>query len=241
MSDTLNRVEGIVRNKKPSYIVTPNVDHMVKLYSDSEFRNIYQNAHLILPDGMPLIWASHLLRTPLDEKVSGSDLFMEMCKVSSQRGYRLFLLGGESHAAIERTAVRLENSYPGLNVCGYYSPPFGFDQDMRESKGIIRMIRDLSPDILFLGCGAPKSEKWVFKHLDDLAVPLSVSVGISFAYAARDVKRAPRFLQRIGAEWIWRLQQEPKRLWKRYLIDSWIFVHMLAVQLFAGRRVLEER
>ncbi len=229
LSEALNSIFAYFDNRKPSYIVTPNVDHIIQLQKNQEFRKIYNGASLVLPDSMPLLWAAKFLGTPLKEKISGSDLFPKLCAIAADRGHKLFFLGGREGAA-EKAALILRVKYPKIQIVGIYCPPFGFENDDFENTKIVKMIKESNPDILFVGLGAPKQEKWIYKFKDQYQVPVSIGVGVSFEFVAGMVKRAPLWMQRAGLEWLWRLVMEPKRLWKRYLIDDMQFFWLVLKQ-----------
>jgi N-acetylglucosaminyldiphosphoundecaprenol N-acetyl-beta-D-mannosaminyltransferase len=229
MDEALFLIEERIRQREPSFMVTPNVDHIVKLQKDPEFRRIYEEAASALPDGMPLLWAGRLLKTPLKEKISGSDLVPRLCERAACEGYRLFFLGGRPGAARQAKA-RLEEKFPSIQIVGTHSPPMGFERDAEENKKIEELIKGVCPDILLVGLGAPKQEKWIHNHYKRLQVPVSVGVGVSFEFMAGMVKRAPQWMQRAGLEWFWRLMMEPGRLWKRYLIDDMQFFRLILMQ-----------
>ena len=229
LDEAVRAISAIVQSRKPSYIVTPNVDHIVKLQKDPEFRDIYSNAALVLPDGMPLLWAAKFLGTLLKEKISGSDLFPRLCEAAAEKGYKVFFLGGREGAAA-RSAEVLKAEYQKLNVAGTYCPPFGFEQNEAENDKIVQMIKTASPDVLFVGLGAPKQEKWIYKYKDRYQAPLSIGIGASFEFMAGMVRRAPIWMQKSGLEWFWRLMMEPTRLWKRYLIDDMLFFRLILKQ-----------
>lgn len=222
MNEVVGVIKNFIDNKEQGYVVTPNIDHVVKLQNDKEFLEIYKNASLVLSDGMPILWAAKFLGSPLKEKISGSDLFLKLCESAAENGYRLFFLGGRPGAALKAAEI-LKLKYPNIKIVGTYSPPFGFEKDENENNKIVRMIKDAAPDILFVGLGAPKQEKWIYGHKDKYMVPISMGIGISFEFTAGIVKRAPLFMQKLGFEWFWRLMMEPKRLWKRYLVDDMKF------------------
>ncbi|MDI6704120.1 MAG: WecB/TagA/CpsF family glycosyltransferase [bacterium] len=227
--EAIERIEGFISQRSIHYIVTPNVDHLIKLQKDEEFREIYKNASMVLPDGVPLLWAGRFLGTPLKEKVSGSDLFPALCKVSSEKGYRLFFLGSTDHV-LKKVCKILKSRYPNLKITGAYAPSFKIMENKKENEEIIRMIKSKRPDILFVGLGAPKQERWIYRNLKRINVPVSIGIGISFDYMAGEIRRAPKWMQRIGLEWFYRLLQEPKRLWKRYLIDDMKFFYYILLQ-----------
>jgi N-acetylglucosaminyldiphosphoundecaprenol N-acetyl-beta-D-mannosaminyltransferase len=194
MDQTLSLIEDLIQKRKVSYIVTPNVDHIIKLQRDLEFQKIYREAACVLPDGMPLLWAGRFLRTPLKEKVSGSDLVPRLCEISAQKRYRLFFLGGRPGAA-QGAKERLNERLPYLEVVGVYSPPFGFEKNDEENEKIAKMIKETAPDILLVGLGAPKQEKWIYQHYKKLQIPISMGVGVTFEFIAGMVKRAPHWMQ----------------------------------------------
>lgn len=233
MTGALHFIEERIRQKDASYMVTPNVDHIVKLQKDVEFRHIYEQATAALPDGMPVLWAGRFLKTPLKEKVSGSDLVYKICETAALKGYRLFFLGGRPGAA-RQAKERLNKRFPSLRIVGTHCPPMGFELDAGENKKIEVMIKGVRPDILLVGLGAPKQEKWIYKYHKRLQVPVSIGVGASFEFMAGMVKRAPRFMQRAGLEWFWRLMMEPRRLWKRYLVNDMQFFWLILTQKFMG-------
>lgn len=219
MKEALDNIEELIIKRDNSYVVTPNVDHIVRLESDTEFVKIYNEADLILADGMPLIWMSKLLKTPLKEKVSGSDLFPLLCEIASKKGYKVFLLGAAEGVAVKATE-NLKNKYENLQVVGCYSPSYGFENDKKELDYIINIINSVKPDILVVGLGSPKQEKFIYKYRNKLNVPISLALGASIDFEAGNVKRAPKWMQKIGLEWFYRLLKEPKRMYKRYLIDD---------------------
>ncbi len=227
--DAIRIIDCFVERKVPTYVVTLNVNHIVILSQDNAFRQLYEGASLVLADGMPILWAAKFLGVPLKEKISGSDLFPRLCEVAAGKGYKLFLLGGKEGAAA-KAAYILKAKYPVIQIAGVYCPPFGFENDAEENKKTIEMIRVAKPDILFVGVGSPKQEKWIYKHKDEYQVPVSIGIGATFDFVSGIVKRAPLWMQKIGLEWFWRLMMEPRRLWKRYLIDDPVFFWLVLKQ-----------
>ncbi|EJT5929204.1 TPA: WecB/TagA/CpsF family glycosyltransferase [Clostridium perfringens] len=219
MNEAIDRAEELIIKKKPSYVVTPNVDHIVKLEIDKEFQDVYKNADLILTDGMPLIWISKMRGNPIKEKISGSDFFPKLCERAAEKGYSLFLLGAAEGVAA-KAAKNLKEKYEGLNIVGTYSPSYGFEKKDDEIKMIIEMINETKPDILAVGLGAPKQEKFLYKYKNELNVPISLAIGASIDFEAGNINRAPRWMQNCGLEWFYRLCKEPKRMFKRYVIDD---------------------
>ena len=229
LTDVLQRVEDFITEKKTAYIVTPNVDHIIRLRKDPEFREIYEHADLVLTDGAIIPWAACFLGAPLKESISGVDLFPRLCEIASQRGWRLFFLGGREGAA-DKAAQVLRNKYQGLDIVGTYCPPLGFEKDNAENINIVRMIKAAKPDIIFVGLGAPKQEKWIYRYRSQYQVPVSIGIGVSFEFISGIVKRAPLWMRKAGLEWFWRLMMEPRRLWKRYLVDDMQFFWLVLKQ-----------
>lgn len=221
--EAIRKIELLIKKNNPSLVVTPNVHHINILQKDNEFREIYSQASMVLPDSKPLFWTSKILKMPLKERVAGSDLLPSFCKLAAKKRYRLFFLGSGPGIA-RKAADILTEINPGLIIAGTYSPPFGFEDDEGENRKIVEMINKSNPDVLFVGLGAPKQEKWIWRYKDEINVPISIAVGAAFDFIAGNVKRAPRWMQKFGFEWFFRLYQEPRRLWKRYLIGNFIFL-----------------
>ena len=207
--------------------------------SDLEFRRIYSMADLVVADGMPLVWLSHLAGAPLKERVAGSDMFWEIGRASAQYGLRLFLLGGMPCSA-QIAAKKLEKQYPGAVIAGAYCPPYGSLDDPEENAKVMDLIAKAQPDVLMVGLGAPKQEKWIAAHLDQMDVPVSIGVGASFDMAAGMVKRAPVWMQHAGLEWMFRLIQEPGRLWDRYIMRDLPYLFSAALATLRMRSKNQE-
>lgn len=219
MDETLDAIDSLIKEDNCSYVVTPNVDHIVQLEKDEELKRVYENASLILTDGKPLIWISNWYKTPIKEKISGSDLFPRVCELAAKKGYTMYLLGAAEGVA-DKAAKNLMDKYKGLNIVGTYSPPFGFEKDKVELKKIERQIQEVHPDILIVGLGCPKQEKYMYHHCKELDVPISFGLGASIDFEVGNIKRAPRWMSEHGLEWLYRITQDPKRLAKRYLVDD---------------------
>lgn len=219
MAETLNEIDKLIQKKACSYVVTPNVDHIVRLEKDEELQKVYKNASLILTDGKPLIWISKWYKTPIKEKISGSDLFPRVCQLAANKNYTMYLLGAAEGVA-DTAAKNLMKKYPGLNIVGTYSPPFGFEKNKQEMNKIKTQIQDVHPDILIVGLGCPKQEKFMYYHCKELGVPISFGLGASIDFEAGNIKRAPKWMSNHGLEWLYRFSKEPKRLFKRYFVDD---------------------
>lgn len=219
MDEALDRVEQLAKGRRSAYVVTPNVDHIVRLEENAEFQKAYASADLILTDGMPLVWISRMFGTPICEKISGSDLFPELCKRAAERGLSMFFLGAAEGVAA-RAAGNMKRQYPGLQVTGVYSPPFGFENDAAQIEYIVGKIAEAAPKILIVALGSPKQEIFISQNLKRMNVPVSLGLGAALDFAAGNMPRAPRWMQKCGLEWLFRLIREPRRLFKRYLVDD---------------------
>lgn len=219
MQEAVDKIDEMIKNGGYHYLVTPNVDHIVKLEQDKELKKVYDNADLILTDGMPLIWISKLKKAPIREKVSGSDLFPKVCELAAKKNYSVFLLGAAEGVA-DMAAKNLMRKYNGLNIVGTYSPSYGFEKKEDEINYIIEIINNVKPDILAVGLGAPKQEIFIYKYKNKLRVPVSLAIGASIDFEAGNIKRAPKWMQKFGLEWFYRLCKEPKRMFKRYLVND---------------------
>lgn len=218
--ETLSAIDKMISSQERHYICTPNADHIIRAAYDSEFRKIIDNADLVIPDGMAVIYASYILGTPLKQNVGGRLLLPEMVKKSDETGYRIFLLGGSDPSVLEKAVIKLKSSYPNSNIVGYYSPPFMQEFDKRETEYMLQVINKSKPDILFVCLGTPKQEKWIARNFERIESFVSIGVGIALDMIAGNVSVPPRWISNIGFEWLFRLYQEPKRLYKRYLIDD---------------------
>ncbi len=214
-------------------VVTPNVDHVVRYSRSEKYRLVVDGALMRFADGMPIVWVSRLLKVPLPERVTGADLLPAIVSLSASRGPRIFFLGGLPGVAEKARGVLCE-SFQGVQIVGVYSPPFGFENNLEETQKIIKMINSIDVDILFVGVGSPKQEYWAHEHLLELNVGPVVCVGAAFDFAAGVLKRAPLWIQNMGCEWLWRLGQEPLRLWRRYILVDTKFV-ILALREIIGR------
>lgn len=210
-------------------VVTPNAQHVVLLESDAGLREAYAHAELVVPDGASLLLASRLLGKKLRERIAGVDLFEQLCGKAAELGLRVFLLGGRTGSA-QRAAGKLKRRFPRLTVAGACCPPLGFERDERELQAVGDAIRATRPDLVFVALGAPKQESWMHRHGRRSGAPVLIGVGGSFEIVGGLLQRAPRFLQRLGCEWLYRLLREPGRLWKRYLIGNCRFIGIVLRQ-----------
>ena len=229
---TVELIGELVRRGEPSFFITAPTHYAMLTERNADLRALNSRAAFILADGAPLVWVSRWHGSPLPERVAGSDLIFELSAEAAKQGYRMFLLGGAEGVADE-AAARLRARYPGLQVVDTFSPPFR-ELTAGEWGAILGRIRAARPDILLVAFGQPKGERWVDQHLAELGVPVSVQLGASLDFVAGRVRRAPRWMQRAGLEWAFRLWMEPRRLFTRYASNAWFIVRMVSRDLRRG-------
>jgi N-acetylglucosaminyldiphosphoundecaprenol N-acetyl-beta-D-mannosaminyltransferase len=205
------------------YVVTPNVDHAVMVQENKALQAAYDDASLVLADGMPIVWAARLLRRTLPQRVTGSDLVPALfASAKPEQPLRVFLLGAMPGVA-ERAARNISKHWPATQVVGVYSPPFGFERDAEENERILAAIAVAQPDVVIVGFGAPKQELWVHAHRARIAASVAICAGATIDFLAGEKRRAPHWMQRTGLEWLHRCLSEPRRLLKRYARDAFLF------------------
>ena len=229
MDEVVATILGWVRSPvaRCRYVVTPNVDHTVLLRENSHLVSAYRAADLVLPDGFPVVVASWFLGKPIPERIAGSDLLPALFDAADQIApLRVFLLGAAPGVA-KRAADRIHARWSGVEVVDTYCPPLGFEYDPEECEHILDQVRQTRPDILVVGLGAPKQEIWAHLHRRELEASVVLCVGATIDFLAGTRSRAPRWMQRYGMEWLFRLLSEPRRLAGRYARDAWIFPQLV--------------
>lgn len=224
LPETIARIGDLIARRVPRYLATANLDFAMQASRDVELQRILVEAEYVLCDGTPLLWAARWLKAPLRERVAGSDLVPHLAAEAESKGWRIFILGGTPDS-LESALSRLRAQNPKLAVDGY-SPPIASLLDMQHEETASR-IRAAKPDILLVAFGCPKQEKWIYMHHAKLGVPVSIGVGATIDFLAGKFRRAPVWMRRTGTEWIFRLMQEPRRLFNRYLLDLAFFVRAL--------------
>jgi N-acetylglucosaminyldiphosphoundecaprenol N-acetyl-beta-D-mannosaminyltransferase len=223
---TLDEVERLIRRGQPSYFTTVNLHTAMLAHRDASFREILRQAAFNLADGMPLVWASRWREKRIPERVTGADIFPGLCELAARKGYRIFLLGGAPGVA-DRAAQNLRVRFPALQIAGVEVPPFR-PLSAEEHAALVGRIRAARPHLLFVAFGQPKGEIWLHQNCQALGVPVSVQIGATLDFIAGRVPRSPRWLQRLGLEWAYRLYQEPGRLFMRYAHNATFLLRMLA-------------
>jgi N-acetylglucosaminyldiphosphoundecaprenol N-acetyl-beta-D-mannosaminyltransferase len=227
-----------IAKRQSNYVTVADVNSIMQGQSNKDFLRIHNRAGMVTPDGMPLVWLGRFNKHKNVDRVYGPDLMLKLCEESITKGYRHYFYGG-NEGVPELLKSKLEEKFPGIQVVGTYSPPFRPLTD-EEDENIINTINNAKPDIVWVGLGAPKQERWMAKHVDRLEAPVLIGVGAAFDFHAGLVKQAPAWIQKSGFEWLFRLSQEPRRLWRRYLKNNPLFVLLIAQQVLGMKRYADE-
>jgi N-acetylglucosaminyldiphosphoundecaprenol N-acetyl-beta-D-mannosaminyltransferase len=226
--DVVAQMEKWIRHRDGCHSIAATGMHgTVEAQHDPSFKEVLNSTDLVVPDGMPLVWLGRRRGHHLPRRVYGPDLMLEFCEKTAGRRYRHFFCGGEPGVP-ELLAESLKRRFPTMEVCGTFSPPFR-SLGPEEDQEIVTTISRAAPDVLWVGLGTPKQERWMYEHRDKLRVPVLVSVGAAFDLLSRRRIQAPGWMREHGLEWLFRLLQEPRRLWRRYLIDGARFVAYLGL------------
>jgi N-acetylglucosaminyldiphosphoundecaprenol N-acetyl-beta-D-mannosaminyltransferase len=230
-SSALDIIEGFIRERKPHMVVTADSSGIVLADTDHELREIMNSADLVTPDSFGVLWASRRQGTPLQERVSGIDVVKLLCARGSEHEYSVFLLGAAPGVA-ETAADNLKHRCPGLRIAGTYHGYFSEE----ESGSVIEQIRESKPDILFVALGIPRQEKWIALHMKELDVPVAMGVGGSFDVISGNVRRAPKWMQDHGLEWLFRLYSDPRKIRKVLQLPRFVLMILHAGRSGNGRR-----
>ena len=221
MSDTIKYIAGHLDDLRGKYICVSNVHTTVMSYENEEYRKIQNGAAMALPDGAPLSSYSRRKGYKQAQRVTGPDLMLELFAISKEKGYRHYFYGATEETLQSMKGV-LERDYPGIQIAGMYAPPFRALTPQEDAQ-VVAKINESRPDFIWIGLGAPKQEEWMYQHMGQLQGVL-IGVGAGFDYLAGYIKRAPRWMQRMSLEWLYRLLQDPKRLWRRYFTSNVKFI-----------------
>lgn len=230
----LDKIEDWIVKRQPNYVCVRDVHGVVESQRDERLRRIHNAAGMVTPDGMPLVWISKLKGHRRVDRVYGPDLMLALCQRSLEKGYRHFFYGGAEGVA-QRLASRLQASFPGLQIAGTHTPPF---RPLKEAEDevVVKKINESQADIVWVGLSTPKQEKWMAEHVGRLEACVLLGVGAAFDFHAGLKRQAPRWIQRSGFEWLFRLLTEPRRLWRRYLINNPTFIFLITLQLLGLRK-----
>jgi N-acetylglucosaminyldiphosphoundecaprenol N-acetyl-beta-D-mannosaminyltransferase len=228
-------MDGLVERRQSGYVCVAPVHSLVVAQDDPDLLTALRGATMVVPDGMPVVWAANLLGERLRDRVYGPELMQRYSRRCAERGHRVWLYGGRDQGSLVQLALSLRRRHPGIQVVGGYSPPFRpLSED--EEETVARQINEARPDVLWVGIGVPKQEKWMASMRGRLDVPVMCGVGAAFDFLAGRVSMAPSWMQERGLEWIYRTVQEPRRLLGRYLSTNPRFVAAFTRQYLAERR-----
>lgn len=231
-AEALECVERLVAAREGGFVFTPNIDHVVNVDSHPEFAEAYARASLSIADGMPIVWASRLLGTPLEERVAGSDLVGPLLELAGRKQWRVYFLGAGPGVADKAAAVARERW--GTNVVGTDAPMVNVD-DAAQLDRIVAQLNDAKPDLVLMAFGAPKQELLISRIEARVRPAVMLGIGASLDFIAGTIKRAPAVFRKTGFEWLYRLAQEPRRLWRRYLVNDPKFLLILLRTMRAPR------
>jgi N-acetylglucosaminyldiphosphoundecaprenol N-acetyl-beta-D-mannosaminyltransferase len=218
MQQTLVRIDKLIRRGKPGFVITANLNYAMLAASNPKLRAATRKAAFIVADGMPLVWAARWKGRALPERVTGADLVPALCSMAAAKGHRVLLVGGSPGVAAA-AADRLREKFPGLEIEAMEAPMFR-TLEKQENVALIGRIQKAKPDLLLLACSQPEGEIWLSENCKTLGVPACVQIGAAVDFAAGRAKRAPRWIQGLGLEWLYRLGREPRRLCGRYLRNA---------------------
>jgi len=227
-------MDEMVQRRERGWVCAAAVHSVMVARDDELMRRALTDATITVPDGMPIVWAANMLGEHLPNRVYGPELMRRYCTRSVERGHRVWLYGGRDQGALVQLALNLRRKHPGIRIVGGYSPPFRSLSE-EEEDAIAGQVNEARPDVLWVGIGVPKQEKWMVRMRERLEVPVMCAVGAAFDFHAERVSQAPLWMQERGLEWTYRIAQEPRRLLPRYLYTNPRFM------LGFARQYLHER
>ncbi|MGK0176572.1 MAG: exopolysaccharide biosynthesis WecB/TagA/CpsF family protein/anti-anti-sigma factor [Lentimonas sp.] len=217
MDDAVADAVAHIEARKPGYYITANVDFVAQAYENEALKDILFHADRVVCDGMPLVWLSRYFKPELPERIAGSDLVFRLFDEAKKHGWKLYFLGSDERT-LARTSEILQKDYPGIQIVGTFAPPYG-SVDSWPNDEILKDLKQAQPDLTLVAVGCPKQEYWISQYYKESGVPLSIGIGASLDFICGKQTRAPKFIQKIGMEWMWRLMTDPRRLLKRYVKD----------------------
>ena len=233
----IDRLIASLECEKPILVATPNVNHVMRSRRDPKYLSLLRQFDFLFADGMPIVWVSALMSQALPGRVTGADLLPQISQRLAGSDMSIFLAGTESEKELSLASRTLERMFPGLKVSTFF-PRYGFDKSEVETNNLIAAIHECAPSFIFLGVGSPKQEEWLVNNVSRLPKGVYIGCGMAIGFITGEVRRAPKLLQRLGLEWVWRIYQEPRRLFTRYLYDmGFIFVGIREASIYHGRRM----
>jgi N-acetylglucosaminyldiphosphoundecaprenol N-acetyl-beta-D-mannosaminyltransferase len=232
--ETMDWIDASIAHRQKGYICVAATHTIMVCDEDPELREAVLNASMTVPDGQPLVWAMNALGGDLEQRVYGPELMARYCERAASNGARIYLYGGRNQGALVQLALNLRHRYPGVRIVGGYSPPYR-DLSAEEEDAIVDEMNSSRADLVWVGVGAPKQEKWMAAMRDRLDAPVLVGVGAAFDFHAGLIPQAPMWMQSAGLEWTFRLAHEPRRLWRRYARYNPRFVTGFARQYLRHR------
>jgi N-acetylglucosaminyldiphosphoundecaprenol N-acetyl-beta-D-mannosaminyltransferase len=230
----IEAMDAMIDRRERGYVCAVAVHALTLGLDDPEMGAALHRASLVLPDGMPVVWAANMLGANLSDRVYGPELMLRYSDRCTERGHRVWLYGGRDQGSLVQLALNLRRRHPGINIVGGYSPPFR-SMTVEEEDALVDQINAARPDVLWVGIGVPKQEKWMARMRERLDVPVMCAVGAAFDFHAGRISQAPSWMQQRGLEWIYRIAQEPRRLLPRYLYFNPRFVLAFARQYLSRR------
>lgn len=229
--DACDRIQEWIESKTWGYVVAANVHVIMSAYWHPTYAQVLHQAALVTPDGMPLVWAMRLLGIPQQTRVYGPDLMGYWCERSARQGIPIYLYGGTTEM-LAQLQIKLREQFPGLNIVGTHAPPFRLLSRAEEAADVAQ-IHASGAKVVLVALGCPKQEEWMARQQGSLQA-VAIGVGAAFSFYSGTVSQAPRWMMKVGLEWLYRLSQEPGRLWQRYLVNNPLFVVLFALQLWKG-------
>ena len=229
MSQAISVISGWVKNSDICrFVVVTGMHGVSEARKDPVFKEILNSADFFLPDGISLVWVGRLRGYSIKTRVPGPDLMWEYCKIAEQEGHGVFFYG-DTEETLEDLKANLKEHFPQLRICGAISPPFRALTEEEETSEI-QTINESGADVLWVGLGLPKQERWIHNNRERLRVPVAVAVGAAFRFNSGNLRRAPSWIGNNGFEWLWRFLRQPKRMWRRVLIDIPWFSIQIALE-----------
>ncbi|WP_198805636.1 WecB/TagA/CpsF family glycosyltransferase [Leptolyngbya sp. BL0902] len=226
--DACNRIQAWAEAQRSCYVVAANVHVVMTAYFDPAYQQVINQAALVTPDGMPLVWGLRRLGVPHQPRVYGPDLMLAWCERAAQTGLPIYLYGG-TEETLQRLIQALQGQFPGLFIAGSHAPPFRALSPQEEAADVAR-IHQSGARVVLVGLGCPKQEQWMARHLGQVNAVM-MGVGAAFNFFSGEVSQAPRWMMKLGLEWLYRLSQEPRRLWRRYAVNNPLFILLFGWQL----------